>query len=130
MDIEMRNLQASDLFTMAKILKGIGLTKIREAVDMNGLLEKAMTKTTDDKSSIDVSQVGMDVVFALVGVVLENLPNIEMDLYKFIGSLVDMKPADVAKLDPNTFLDLMIGIFKKEEFSDFFKRAAKFMRME
>ena len=37
--MELRNLQACDIFTMVKILNGIGLTKIKSAIDFEKIKE-------------------------------------------------------------------------------------------
>lgn len=127
--MELRNLQASDIFTMVKILNGIGLTKIKSAIDFEKI--KELRKNMTDKNADDIaSQIGTDVILSVVSVMFENLPAIESDLYKFVGSLAGIKPTEVAKLDLNVFVDLIFDIFKKEEFVDFFKRASKLIRSE
>ena len=127
--MELRNLQASDIFTMVKILNGIGLTKIKSAIDFEKI--KELRKNMTDKNADDIaSQVGTDVILSVVSVIFENLPAIVSDLYKFVGSLAGIKPTEVAKLDLNVFVDLIFDIFKKEEFVDFFKRASKLSKSE
>ena len=127
--MELRNLQASDIFTMVKILNGIGLTKIKSAIDFEKI--KELRKNMTDKNADDIaSQVGTDVILSVVSVIFENLPAIESDLYKFVGSLAGIKPTEIAKLDLNVFVDLIFDIFKKEEFVDFFKRASKLIKSE
>ena len=127
--MELRNLQASDIFTMVKILNGIGLTKIKSAIDFEKI--KELRKNMTDKNADDIaSQVGTDVILSVVSVMFENLPAIESDLYKFVGSLAGIKPTEVAKLDLNVFVYLIFNIFKKEEFVDFFKRASKLIKSE
>lgn len=127
--MELRNLQACDIFTMVKILNGIGLTKIKSAIDFEKI--KELRKNMTDKNADDIaSQLGTDLILSVVSVMFENLPAIESDLYKFVGSLAGIKPADVAKLDFNVFVDLIFDIFKKEEFVDFFKRASKLIKSE
>ena len=127
--MELRNLQASDIFTMVKILNGIGLTKIKSAIDFEKI--KELRKNMTDKNADDIaSQVGTDVILSVVSVMFENLPAIESDLYKFVGSLAGIKPTEVAKLDLTVFVDLIFDIFKKEEFVDFFKRASKLIKSE
>ena len=127
--MELRNLQASDIFTMVKILNGIGLTKIKSVIDFDKI--KELRKNMTDKNADDIaSQLGTDLILSVVSVIFENLPAIESDLYKFLGSLAGIKPTEVAKLDLNVFVDLIFDIFKKEEFVDFFKRASKLIKSE
>ena len=127
MEYEMRKLQATDLFSVVKILNGIGLKNVREAINIEEIndVRKGMTKGNED---IITSQIGLNVVMSLATVILENLPKIENDLYNFIGSVIDMKPKDVAKMDMGDFMDVLITIIQKEEFKDFFKRASKLIK--
>lgn len=125
--MELRKLQATDLFSMVKILNGIGLKNFKDVIDTNKI--KEMRKSiNDDNAEQVVSDIGMNVVMSVLGVILENLPSIETDLYNFVGSVANMKARDVAKMDIGDFMDLLISIAQKEEFKDFFKRASKLIK--
>ena len=65
---------------------------------------------------------------SLATVIIENLPKVENDLYNFIGSVIDVKAKDVAKMDMGEFMDILVAIIQKEEFKDFFKRASKLIK--
>ena len=125
--MELRRLQATDLFGMVKILNGIGLKNFKDVIDTNKI--KEMRKSiNDDNAEQVVSDIGMNVVMSVLSVILENLPSVETDLYNFVGSVANMKAKDVAKMDIGDFMDLLISIAKKEEFKDFFKRASKLIK--
>ena len=125
--MELRRLQATDLFSMVKILNGIGLKNFKDVIDTDKI--KEMRKSiNDDNAEQVVSDIGMNVVMSVLSVILENLPSVETDLYNFIGSVANMKAKDVAKMDIGDFMDLLISIAKKEEFKDFFKRASKLIK--
>ena len=127
MEYEMRNLQATDIFSVVKILNGIGLNNVKDVIDFEEInkIRKGMTEKNADVIS---SQVGVNVVMSLSTVILENLPKIENDLYKFVGSVIGVKTKDVAKMDMGEFMDVLIAIIQKEEFKDFFKRAQKLIK--
>lgn len=125
--IKLRNLQASDLFGMVRILKGIGLSKIKSAIDFDKIKE-ARKNMTEENSAEITTQVGTEVILSVIEVIIENLPEVETEIYKFVGGVANMKPAEVAKLDASDFVDLLLDIFKKEEFTDFFKRASKLIK--
>ena len=127
MEYEMRNLQATDIFSIVKILNGIGLKNIKEAINIEEI-NKIRQGMTEDNASAITSQVGVNVVMSIATVILENLPKVENDLYNFIGSVIDMKAKDVAKMDMGDFMDVLIAIIQKEEFKDFFKRASKLIK--
>ena len=127
MEYEMRNLQATDIFSVVKILNGIGLKNVKNAIDVEEInkLRKGMTEENTD---VIASQVGVTIVMSLVTVIVENLPKVENDLYNFIGSVINVKAKDVAKMDMGEFMDVLITIIQKEEFKDFFKRASKLIK--
>ena len=125
--MELRRLQATDLFSMVKILNGIGLKNFKDVIDTDKI--KEMRKSiNDDNAEQVVSDIGMNVVMSVLSVILENLPSVETDLYNFVGNVANMKAKDVAKMDIGDFMDLLISIAQKEEFKDFFKRASKLIK--
>lgn len=131
MEYKMRSLQASDIFSVVKILNGIGLNNVKEAINIEEINEIRKTMTEDnseDNSEKVYSQVGVKVVMSIATVILENLPKVENDLYTFVGSVIGVKAKDVAKMDMGEFMDLLIAIIQKEEFKDFFKRASKLIK--
>ena len=123
----MRKLQATDLFSVVKILNGIGLKNVKEAIDFEEI-NKIRKGMTEENADVISSQVGLNVVMSLATVIIENLPKVENDLYNFIGSIIDVKAKDVAKMDMGEFMDVLITIIQKEEFKDFFKRASKLIK--
>lgn len=131
MKYEMRSLQASDIFSVVKILNGIGLNNIKESInieEINDIRKRITEDNSDDNSDKVYSQVGVKVVMSVATIILENLPKIENDLYTFVGSVIGVKAKDVAKMDMGEFMDLLIAIIQKEEFKDFFKRASKLIK--
>ena len=125
--MELRKLQATDLFSMVKILNGVGLKNFKDAIDINKIKEMRKSMTDENADQI-ISEVGIDVIMSVLSIVLENLPSVETDLNNFVGSVANMKAKDVAKMDIGDYMDLLISIAKKEEFKDFFKRASKLIR--
>ena len=131
MEYNMRNLQATDIFSVVKILNGIGLNNVKEAINIEEINEIRKTMTEDnseDNSEKVYSQVGVKVVMSVATVILENLPKVENDLYTFVGSVIGVKAKDVAKMDMGEFMDILVAIIQKEEFKDFFKRASKLIK--
>ena len=127
MEYTVRNLQATDIFSVVKILNGIGLKNVKEAIDFEEI-NKIRKGMTEENADVISSQVGLNVVMSLATVIIENLPKVENDLYNFIGSVIDVKAKDVAKMDMGEFMDVLITIIQKEEFKDFFKRASKLIK--
>ena len=130
--MELRNLQATDIFLIVKILNKIGYEKIRKEINVDEIMSvrKKLSTTDDEKKKTSlIAEYGVNVVMSVLGILLENLPLIEQDLYNFVGSVAGIKAKDVAKMDINKFVDLLIEIVNKEEFKDFFKRASKLINL-
>ena len=125
--MELRKLQASDIFSMVRIINGIGFNTIKDSINVDEINEirKGMT---DENSDVIASKVGTNVVMSILGTLIENLPKIENDVYEFAGSVAGMKAKDVAKMDAGDFIELLISIFTKDEFKDFFSRASKLIK--
>ena len=127
MEYEMRKLQATDIFSVVKILNGIGLNNVKEAINIEEI-NKDRKGMTEDNADVITSQVGLNVVMSIATVILENLPEVEDDLFNFVGSVIGVKAKDVAKMDMGEFMDVLIAIIQKDEFKDFFKRASKLIK--
>ena len=125
--MELRKLQASDIFSMVRIINGIGFKTIKDSINVDEINEirKGMT---DENSDAIASKVGTNVVMSILGTLIENLPKVENDVYEFAGNVAGMKAKDVAKMDAGDFIELLISIFTKDEFKDFFSRASKLIK--
>ena len=126
--MELRKLQATDLFTMVKILNKVGIKKIKDAIDLNEIREVKKKLAESDNKDASVITLGLNIVTSVVGVIFENLPSVENDLYSFVGSVAGIKAKDVATMDIGEFMELVISIVQKDEFKDFFKRASKLIK--
>ena len=125
--MELRKLQASDLFSMVRIINGIGFKTIKDSINIDEIndLRKGMTEENTDEIT---SKVGVSVIMSILGTVVENLPKVENDVYEFCGSMAGIKAKDVAKMEIGDFMELLIAIFTMDGFKDFFSRASKLIR--
>lgn len=125
--MELRKLQASDIFSMVRIINGIGFKTIKDSINVDEINE-IRKNMTDENSDVIASKVGTNVVMSILGTLIENLPKVENDVYEFAGNVAGMKAKDVAKMDAGDFIELLISIFTKDEFKDFFSRASKLIK--
>lgn len=114
----LRNLEAKDVFIVSKILSQIGLKEFKEAFDLKLF-------SSEEK---DIEAVGMAVFFDMSQVLLGNLPKCEKDIYSFLASLSGMTAKEIESLPMNTFIEMVIDVFRKEEFTDFFKLVSKLFK--
>jgi len=111
----LRTLKASDVFVMTKIINKIGIKEFKECFnspDVKDAITGAETK--------DVTVVGMQVMLEIATLVVSHLPDCEMEIYQFLASLA----GEIRELPVNTFIDMILEVFRKEEFTDFFQRVA------
>lgn len=119
---------------MVKILQKIGLKQIREMLTPDKIKELMTAMKSEDKQEDDQKQeekidgrtiLGFNLIMEVVGLVLDNLPACESDIYKFIGSVSSLTPEEVADLPLGEFTDIIVRILKDDVFSDFFKAVSK-----
>ena len=113
----LRNLKASDLFMMTKIINKIGIKEVK-----NCFTSPDVKKAIAGGETEDVTAVGMQVMVELATVVVSNLAECEMEVYQFLASLTGTNPGEIKELPMNTFIDMILEVFRKEEFTDFFQR--------
>ncbi len=111
--MELRNLKASDMGQVCKILSGIGVRQFQGC--FNGVDMKDKT----------VEQIGQAVVFDIAGIVLENIPKVQKDIDTFLASLTGKSIKDIQEMDMGDYFDLIVRVIQKDEFKDFFKHAMK-----
>lgn len=114
----LRNLEAKDVFIVSKILSQIGLKEFKEAFDLKLF-------SSEEK---DIEAVGMAVFFDMSQVLLGNLPKCENDIYSFLASLSDIEVKEIESLPMNTFIEMLVDVFRKEEFTDFFNLVSKLFK--
>ena len=124
--MELRKLQATDLFIIVKIVNTLGIKKIKESINIDEIKNARLKILEDGSNKNDVyKEIGTKVIMSVIDVVIENLPLIEQDLFRFMGNLANKKPEEIAQMDCGDFMDLLIAVIKKEEFKDFFGRALR-----
>ena len=122
--IEIRNLEARDVFPFSKIISKIGFNELKNCFTTPQIKEIVKGKKQSNDLLIEVGAV---IAFELLGVVLSNLDKVENDLYKLFASLTGKTEKEISELPPADFADLLIRLFQKEEFGDFFKVVSKLL---
>ena len=125
--MELRNLQASDIFAMVRLLNAIGFKELKDVINMDEIKEARKNVTDENRETMWV-ELGTNVIMSLIPFFIEKLAVAETEIYSFVGNIANMKVKDVAKMDAVEFIDLITAIFQKDEFKDFFKRASKLIR--
>ena len=72
--------------------------------------------------------VGVTVLFELASVILSNIGKCKDDIYMLLAQLSGMTTKEIAKLPMQTFMEMIVEVIKKKEFSDFFQGVVKLFR--
>jgi len=115
----LRSLKASDVFMMTKIINKIGIKEVKDCFNSPDV-KKAITGAETE----DTTAVGMQVMIEIAALIVSHLPDCEMEIYQFLASLTEKNPGEIRELPMATFFDMIMDVFRKEEFSDFFQRVA------
>lgn len=127
---ELRKLKSSDLFKIVNIISKIGLKKIKDCIfeENNSKTIKDLKKSINEENKEEITrEIGSNIIMSVGVIILENLENIEKDLYDFVGSMCGKEPKEIEELNPSDFIELLILISKKDDFKDFFSQALKLM---
>lgn len=121
----LRNLQANDVFLMSKIIGAIGIDQFKYAFGADFI--NSITPDLNGERDI-ASAVGVEMFFEIAGIVMNNLPKCERDVYTFISNLSGIPVKDVETLPMNTFFQIIIDVVKKDEFKDFIGVVSKLFK--
>ena len=121
--MELRNIQAKDLFALVKILKKLGIKDLKSVFNTDEIKSLREKKKNGDK--IDYVEIGINGVMSILTILIEKLDIIEDDFYVFVGNIANTEPTEIATMKIDKFMELINEIVHKEEFKDFFKQALK-----
>lgn len=132
---ELRELKSSDIFPMFKIMGKIGFKDLKDRLtpdkvkELTAMFKQDETADADQKESVDADEqmmfIGFNVIFEVVEIIMNNLPNCEQEIYSLLASLSGMKVKEIANLPLMTFTEMIVELLKKEEFKDFFKAVSR-----
>lgn len=117
----LRDLKACDIFPAVRILKKIGVTNLKDYLT----LEKIKELTSGE---LDESVIGYDLMFELMGIIVDHLPDCEVEIFRFMSGLSGLTVEQLQDLPIGEFLDGVMDVFKKHEFKDFFEAVSKYLK--
>lgn len=128
MEYELRELKSKDVFPMFKIIGKIGINEFKTCFD-NDVVKDMIAKTQGEEGQdLNLGAVGYSVVLDIVNVVVAHIPDAEQEIYSFLASLSGLKKTEIENLPIDKFFNMLIDIFQKEEFKDFFGVASRLFK--
>lgn len=124
---EFRELRSTDLFPMFKIMNKIGFRKFKDCFKSPEIASMAKSANADSEV---VENIGMSVLFDVVGIVIENIPACEDDIYSLLASVSNLDKKEVQEMGMSEFIEMIVDFIKKPEFKDFFKVVSRLFKSE
>lgn len=124
--MELRNIQASDLFALVKMLKKLGIKDLKSVFNTEDI--KSLREKSKNGEKIDYIEIGINGVMSIFTIIIENIDKIENDFYVFVGNIANTEPTEIATMKIDKFMELINEIVHKEEFKDFFNQALKLIK--
>lgn len=119
MSFELRDLKATDIGIMCKIISGIGIIQFKDSLDVKMLADK-------EKSNMEK---GAEIIFGLGDIILSNIPKVQKDINMFLASLAGEKVTVIDNLSLADYAELIITVIQKDDFKDFFERVMKLLHL-
>lgn len=125
----LRALAAKDVFPMVKIISKIGINEFTKAFESDEIKQIVAAFTGDEKGQDDkLTIVGISVALDIANVILSHIGTCENEVYNFLSGLSGISKKDVAELPMNTFLEMIVDVFKKDEFKGFIGVVSKLVK--
>lgn len=124
---ELRDFQSKDIFAMTRILSCIGIKEFRSCFESEDV-KSVIADVKNGNKSANLDSVGIAVMLNVADVIIGNLGKAEQYIYQLLASLSGMSKKELEELDMITFVEMIMDVFKKDEFKDFFKVASKFVK--
>ncbi len=112
MNLEIRKLKARDIFKFSKILKKLNNKNSLQNIIKNG-------KNLEEQDKVELY--GTEILCFLI----ENLDEIEGDIYEFLADIAGMTPEAFSNLDLGDLVEIIRKIGQENNLSAFFAAVSK-----
>lgn len=119
-----RKLTSSDIFPLCTIIKKIGIE------DVKGIIRSEEVMKLVNGEEKNANKIGVVVFLDLANLIISNLPKCEKEIYEFLSSVTGEKVEDIRAISPAEFLQLILDVFRSEDFKDFFTVVLGFLKSE
>ena len=125
MNYELKQLNSTHLFSMFRLISKFGIenfkgifSDVQGSINNNGEVDK-------DKLA---QQVGMEIIFSAVSIIVSNLGNCEKEVFDFLSNVSNLTVEEIAELPIDVLMSMIIDVIKKEEFKGFFLAVSKLFK--
>lgn len=125
----LRALAGKDVFPMVNIISKIGINEFTKAFESDEIKQLVAAVTSkEEKDTDNLTLVGISVALDIANTILGHIGSCEREIYTFLSGLSGVKREELEELPINTFLGMIVDVFKKEEFRGFIGVVSKFIK--
>ena len=134
----LRKLSSKDVFVFTTILKQIGYAELKEcfnSTEIKKLIEKlpeasagAINEKLPEAFAGAINEIGLSIMMDISAVVISNLASAEESIYQLLSNLSGKTTAEIADLDAEVFMAMLVDVFKQDGFRNFFKVVSKLLK--
>lgn len=121
---EFRDLNSTDVFTMARLVSKIGIKNFESIFDAEGFNDIANGEHTED----DCIKVGAKAILGVADTIIERLCDCEKEIYEVLEKTSNLTLKQIQELKPNIFINMIYDFVNKEEIPDFFNAVLQFVQ--
>lgn len=121
---EFRDLNSTDVFTMARLVSKIGIKNFESIFDAEGFNDIVNGERTED----DYIKVGAKAILGVADTIIERLCDCEKEIYEVLEKTSNLTLKQIQELKPNIFINMIYDFVNKEEIPDFFNAVLQFVQ--
>ena len=122
----LRKLSSKDVFIFSTILKQIGYSELKEC--FHSAEVKKLIAKMPGASAGAIDEIGLSIVLDISTVVISNLASAEESIYQLLSNLSGKTKTEIANLDAEVFMAMIVDVFKRDGFRNFFKVVSKLFK--
>lgn len=120
MEYELRKLKATDAFLIIKLINKFGIMEFKKCFNANEIAKLAENKEVLSKEEL-TEKVGFNIILSCCAVIFENIGKCENEVFEFLSAVSNLNRKQVECLSLAELAQMIIEIFQKDEFKDFYK---------
>lgn len=122
----LRKLSSKDVFIFSTILKQIGYAELKEC--FHSAEVKKLIGKMPGASAGAIDEIGLSIMLDISTVVISNLASAEESIYQLLSNLSGKTKTEIANLDAEVFMAMIVDVFKQDGFRNFFKVVSKLFK--
>lgn len=129
MEYKLRKLKATDAFLIIKLINKFGIMEFKKCFNANEIAKLAENKEGLSKEEL-TEKVGFNIILSCCAVIFENIGKCENEVFEFLSAVSNLNRKQVECLSLAELAQMIIEIFQKDEFKDFYKVVSGLLKQE